>query len=94
MADNKRIDRVGSEEGKSERPGWSYTKVIEPSKMTYEDGNGIWHQIYMPQGTFSKAAKHIQKKEWSELAKFQPWSEFREHKDSHQLRPETNRGYT
>jgi hypothetical protein len=61
--------------------------------MTYEDGNGIWRQIYMPQGTFRKAAKHIQKKEWSELAKFQPWSEFHEHTGSHLLRLETNRGY-
>jgi hypothetical protein len=47
--------------------------VVEPNKMVYFDGDGVQKAIYMPKGTFQKAAQHFQAKNFDELAKYPAW---------------------
>lgn len=47
-----------------------------PNNMEYEDDNGVYHSIYLPQGTMHTAWEHLQNKRWDELAKFAAYSKF------------------
>lgn len=50
-----------------------YTAAFECNMMSYKDGDGKEHSIYMPPGTMSTACKHYRESNWDELAKFPPW---------------------
>ncbi|KAI0154597.1 hypothetical protein GGR57DRAFT_106428 [Xylariaceae sp. FL1272] len=50
-------------------------KTAQPNNMEYQDGDGVWHSIYMPQGTMKAACDHYQNQRWDELAKFEPYTD-------------------
>ncbi|ATY61266.1 hypothetical protein A9K55_006523 [Cordyceps militaris] len=56
-----------------ERLPKGYIAVFEPNNFIYTDNNGIRHNIHLPGGTYKKAMKYYEEKNWNELAKFPAW---------------------
>ncbi|KAF2717839.1 hypothetical protein K431DRAFT_288182 [Polychaeton citri CBS 116435] len=50
------------------------TRSVEPNCMSYEDGDGVKREIYLPQGSFQAASDYFQNQRWDELAKFVPYT--------------------
>ncbi len=50
-------------------------KMRHPDMMSYTDGDGVKHEIYIPARDYYKCTLHFVKEEWDELAKFPKWSE-------------------
>jgi hypothetical protein len=55
-----------------EQSAWKMPSA-QPNNMTYRDGDGVEHSIYLPQGTMHQACDHFDNKRWDELAKFEPY---------------------
>ncbi|KAK3327757.1 hypothetical protein B0T19DRAFT_422710 [Cercophora scortea] len=52
---------------------YEYATSIPCNKMTYKDGSGVAHEIFLPAGSAKAAADHYANKRWDELAKFPKW---------------------
>ena len=46
----------------------------DADQMKYEDGAGVWHYIYLPEGQMLQAAKYYKEEDWEALARFPKWS--------------------
>ncbi|KAK3685402.1 hypothetical protein B0T22DRAFT_492325 [Podospora appendiculata] len=54
--------------------GYVYTTSVPCNMMSYTDGEGVGHEIFLPAGQAGKAAAgYFANEQWAELAKYPKW---------------------